>query len=81
MGIYHEVVLYIDPLMLSQFLKLHSVQQTFVNPIGNAAAECCGVIVFFDFPYRYWIYSARKSPVNTRASVRSGASPNVTVVN
>lgn len=39
MGVYHEVVLDIDPLAGTQLLKLHTVEKTFVDSVGHAAAE------------------------------------------
>ena len=53
-------MLYRNVFVLKKLLKLHSVQQSFVNTVSNPAAERPCVVVFLHFPDRDGIDRDRK---------------------
>ncbi len=55
MGVNHKAVLDFYIFMLMEFFQLHTIKQGFIHAICNPASECCCILVFFYFPYCYWI--------------------------
>ena len=50
--------------MFTQFLELHSIKKSLIDPIGYSTSESRGVVVLFYFPHGDWVHSLRESPID-----------------
>lgn len=75
-----EIMLHVDPFVLSQLFKFHAIQQGFIHTVGNAAAKCRREVILLHFPDRQGIQRTGKRASTRRDIVLSGPAAEMTVV-